>query len=113
MNQLFRHYIWSDFHKRDNGGRLLLTTVGSRKDLLRLKDILADGLAVVFYDFDADDEGNNAIIVSNGTVYFDPALDAWIGELDGNGFRHEAYENAPAWSRVSNWHNLPGAMDGL
>ncbi len=50
--------IYADFMKMDDEGHLILTCFGTHKDLEKHKISLTDGLKLVFYNDDADNNGN-------------------------------------------------------
>ncbi|MCI0712904.1 MAG: hypothetical protein L0154_22295 [Chloroflexi bacterium] len=41
--------IYADFNSQDEQGRVKLTTVGSREDIEKFKDVLEEGMVVMLY----------------------------------------------------------------
>ena len=82
--------VWVDFMKTAGENRLLLTTQGTRHDLLRHGIELHEGLRLRVYSDDADAQGNRDDLVAEGTVHRDPKHGTWLLILDGDSIRHES-----------------------
>ena len=80
--------IYVDFHKVDNQGRLVLTTLGTIKDLDRYGIELKEGMRLAFYSDDEDMEGHPDELRVDGTVLYDTDRGRWIAEIDWNEIRH-------------------------
>lgn len=77
-----RPRIWADFCKP--GGHspriLILTTIGTSRDLSRLGIELHEGLEATFYD--EDEAGNPEDVEVDGTVHFSTNHNAWVALVD-------------------------------
>jgi hypothetical protein len=65
-------------------GHSLLTN-GSFEDMERLGITPAEGLALTFYDLDADDQDRPTYLCANGVLYFEN--DRWHAKVDSSSFR--------------------------
>jgi hypothetical protein len=74
--------IYADFMKIDNEGRLVLTCLGTHKDLEKHNTSLKDGLKLVFYNDDEDDNGNPDNLVVGGIVEYDNNKERWIANIN-------------------------------
>jgi len=83
-----RPRLYADFQKLDDEGRTILVCWGTYHDLDQLGIELREGLEVVFYSDDGDDEGNRDDLEVDGVVEFDPASGQWKGRFDPEAFRH-------------------------
>ena len=79
--------IYADFNGNE-GDRVPLDTVGSTHDLALIGNVLQDGLDVVLYMDDGDDEGNSDNLEVDGRLFYDKEAGYWIGVFDPDGFRH-------------------------
>jgi hypothetical protein len=80
--------VYADFQKLDDEGRAILICHGTHEDLERLGIQLVEGLAVVLYDDDADDQGNPDDLENDAVVEWCPKLKCWTARFDAAGFRH-------------------------
>ena len=74
--------IYADFMKCDYEGRLLLTCLGTHKDLEKYKISLKDGLKLVFYSDDEDANGNPDNLVVEGIVEYDKDNERWTAKIN-------------------------------
>lgn len=74
-------FIYADFMKMDNDGRLVLTCFGTHKDLKKYNISLKDGLKLVFYNDDEDDNGNRDDLVVEGIVEYDKKSERWVANI--------------------------------
>jgi hypothetical protein len=80
--------IYVDFQKTDDEGRLRLVCVGTRNDIAQQGVVLREGLQVLFYCDDVDDQENPDDLEVMGKVTFDSAQNEWLGIYDPSQFRH-------------------------
>jgi len=80
--------IYVDFMKTDDQGRLLLTCIGTRRDLETQGIQLRDGLILHVYSDDLDEHGNRDDLVTDGIVRFDPDNRRWVLEIDRDAIRN-------------------------
>jgi hypothetical protein len=73
--------IYADFMKDDYENRLLLTCLGTHKDLEKYNIRLKDGLKLVFYNDDEDDNGNPDNLVVEGIVEYDSNNERWAANI--------------------------------
>jgi hypothetical protein len=79
--------IYVDFMKTDNEGRLLLTCIGTLRDLEAQSIQLREGLLLHVYSDDLDEQGNRDDLEAEGTVRFDPENRRWVLEIDHRAIR--------------------------
>jgi hypothetical protein len=84
--------IYADFHNLDDSNRLRLTCAGTREDLERLGIELQEGLELIFYMDDADDQGRPDELRVRGVVHFDGDHECWIADVDWSRAHHESAE---------------------
>jgi len=82
--------VYADLNKYDHQSRVILTTIGTRRDLEKHNIVLEDGLALTFYMDDADDQGNEDNIIFDGVVRYDEENARWVAAIDWENFRHES-----------------------
>lgn len=80
--------LYADFQKLDEAGRLILSCSGTHRDIEEQKLTLSEGLEVLFYSDDCDDEGNDDELRVDGVVQYDAATASWVGVYDSAKFRH-------------------------
>lgn len=80
--------IYADFHKVDDEGRLILSSVGTMEDLAKGGIELNEGLVLTFYSDDADDAGNPDDLIVQGVVQYDEASKQWVAVIDWNAIKH-------------------------
>lgn len=73
--------IYADFMKCDYENRLLLTTLGTHNDLAKYDLTLKNGLHLVFYNPDTNENGVKDDLVVEGTVVYDEINDRWAAEI--------------------------------
>ena len=77
------------------GGKNYFKQIGTSQDVM-LNDIkLDEGMRLSFYCEDADDGGNPADLLFEGTVHFDPKKKRWYAVIDENSYRHESDLRSP------------------
>lgn len=86
--------IYVDFLKTDDDGRLVLTCMGTHRDLEAQALQLCDGLIVNVYSDDLDEHGQPDDLIAEGTVRFDAANQRWVLELDHASIRHASDDHA-------------------
>ncbi len=74
--------IYADFMKSDDQNRLVLTCFGTHRDLEKQNIVLSEGLELVFYNDDADDDGNPDDLVVSGVVEYDKEKERWTADID-------------------------------
>ena len=74
--------IYADFMKCDCENRLLLTCRGTHQDLEKHNIRLKDGLKLVFYNEDEDDDGNRDDLVVEGVVQYDTNNQRWAAKIN-------------------------------
>lgn len=82
--------VYADLQKTDRHRRLLLTTVGTRRDLQAKGIELREGLRLSFYSDDMDPHGNRDDLLYDGVVHFDDESKAWVAEIDWDAIKHES-----------------------
>ena len=75
--------IYGDFMKSDYEHRLILT-FGSYKDLEKHNIELENGLRLVFYNEDENDDGIRDDLVVEGVVNYDEVNKRWVAEINWN-----------------------------
>jgi len=80
--------IYADFNYTDVRGRLPLTRRGTLEDLARLGVELREGLRVMLYTDDADDEGNLDAMFVAGLVTRSQEDDCWVAVIDWDAIQH-------------------------
>lgn len=69
---------------KNSGERILLTCVGTLRDLERQNIKLENGLRLWFYDSDVDKYGSTDNLIFEGIVKFDEELQNWVAEVNWN-----------------------------
>lgn len=77
-----RVLIYADFMKDDYENRLLLTCLGTHRDLAKNKITLEEGMKIVFYNEDEDDAGNRDDLVVEGVVEYDKKNERWTAKIN-------------------------------
>lgn len=80
--------IYVDFLKRDDEGRLRLVCFGTHNDIAQQGVVLQEGLEVLFYSDDEDDQGKPDDVEVVGKVTFDSANNEWLGIFDPDQVKH-------------------------
>ncbi|CAN5432836.1 hypothetical protein BH10ACI3_BH10ACI3_23460 [soil metagenome] len=73
--------IFADFMKYE-GGNLILTCLGTKRDLEAANITLEIGMNLVFYEDDVDAEGNRDDLVVRGVVDYDEANGRWVAAIN-------------------------------
>lgn len=74
--------IYGDFHKLDDESRIMLTTLGTSRDLAKLGIQLKDGMSVVIYMDDADDAGHPDDLMADAIIRYNKQEKCWVAEVD-------------------------------
>lgn len=82
--------IYADFQKVDDEDRLVLSTIGTQRDLDKAGIALQDGLELLFWCDDLDDDGQRDDLLVEGTVLFDTDRDRWVAAVDWGRLRHRS-----------------------
>ena len=82
-------YVYADFQNADSQGRLRLNCVGTVNDLARQQVQLREGLGVMVYCEDADENGRPARLIAEGMVSYSQEEQCWVAHIDWNQIRHE------------------------
>ena len=85
--------IYIDLQKQDGQGRVILSCVGTRRDLSVNGIELKEGLHLTFYTDDANETGRSAPIVVEGVVHHDRASNQWVAAIDWNSLKHASELN--------------------
>jgi len=80
--------IYVDFQNVDKHSRLILSCVGTIRDLALHNIELKDGLVLTFYSDDADHEGNPDDLVVQGVAQFDKDLNHWTAIIGWQSIKH-------------------------
>lgn len=80
--------VYVDFLKVDDEGRLILTCVGTLRDLERHGIELRNGMTLTFYSDDADDEGKPDDLIAEGSVQYDEGAGRWTALIDWQAIKH-------------------------
>ena len=80
--------IYADFMKSDATNRLVLTCLGTQKDLEKYGVSLKDGLTLVFYNDDEDTEGKRDDLLVKGVVEYDSVNERWVAIIDWNAIKN-------------------------
>jgi len=82
-------HVYSDFQNADAQGRLRLTCVGVVNDLARQQVRIREGLGLLLYSDDADDEGREVRLVVEGSATYSQHEQCWVAVVDWQKIRHE------------------------
>lgn len=88
--------IWVDFMKADRVGRIWLTTIGTRRDLERLRIELREGLPLKLWTDDLDEAGKEDNLIVDGVAHFYEEVGVWVALIDWDHVRHESEVRPPA-----------------
>lgn len=89
--------VYADYLKTDDAGRLVLTCHGTHEDLRELGLDLAEGLRLVLYTDDANEEGKPDELEVVGTVR-ESARYGWVADCEWEGLRYASCRPAPGHS---------------
>jgi hypothetical protein len=88
--------IYADFQNADAQGRLRLNCVGTVKDLARQQVQLSEGLLLILYSDDANEQGREDRLIADGTATYSQAEQCWVAVIDWDKIRHESEINSSA-----------------
>lgn len=74
--------VYADFHNADSQGRVRLNCAGTIQELNRLGLQLHDGLHLLLYSDDADDQGRPRELQVEGRVEHSPEEQCWVAVID-------------------------------
>ena len=81
--------IYADFQNADPQGRVRFNCFGTVNDLSRQQVQLREGLDVVLYSPDADENDREMRLVIDGTVTYSQDEQCWVATIDWQKFRRE------------------------
>jgi hypothetical protein len=81
--------IYADFQNADAQGRLRLICTGSLNDLAHQQVQLREGMDLLLYCDDADDQGREARLVVEGSATYSQDEQCWVAVIDWQKIRHE------------------------
>ena len=81
--------IYADLNKYGSGG-VILTTIGTRRDLEKYGIALQENLALTFYMDDVDENGKPDNLIFSGIVHFDEANQQWVAKIDWDQIKNES-----------------------
>jgi len=88
-----RPRIYADLSKIDINGNVILSCVGTRRDLENMNLVLAEGMQLTLYmDSDVDEFGSPDNLLVDGFVKFDKDNDRWLAQIDRDTYRHDSDE---------------------
>jgi hypothetical protein len=87
--------IYADFHKLDDDGHIMLTTLGTCQDLARLALRLTEGMPATFYMDDADDADDPDDIMVDGVAHYSEATKCWVAVVDWDEVYHASDRGHP------------------
>lgn len=87
--------VYADFQNLDDFNRLRLTCAGTVEDLTRLGIELREGLALMCYMDDADDQGRPDELRAEGVVHFNETERCWVASIDWSALHHASEERGP------------------
>jgi len=82
--------IQVDLMKTDEHRRVVLSTIGTRRDLERYGIVLEEGLLLHLYTDDADEEGKPDNILVDGIAHYDQDRERWVATIDWDAIGHES-----------------------
>jgi hypothetical protein len=85
--------VYADFNNADALGRIRLNSVGTTQDLAREQIRLSDGLMLLLYCDDANDDGQSVELQANGAVEFSTNENCWVAKVNW-----DALQRVPAAS---------------
>jgi hypothetical protein len=88
--------IYADFQNADAQGRVRLNCVGTVKDLARQQVQLGEGVLLVLYSDDVNDQGQEARLIADGTATYSQIEQCWVAVINWDKVRHESETNAAA-----------------
>jgi hypothetical protein len=85
--------VYADFHNADLQGRLRLNCVGTIEDLAKQNVELREGLELVLYSDDLDENGRLDELVANGVVSYSKEEHCWVASINWNKIRHASEDS--------------------
>lgn len=82
--------IYADFNNTDIHGRLRLNCVGTTKDLARHNVELRDGLTLLLYADDLDDDGQPDQLLAEGVVSYSENEHIWVAAIDSAAIQYRS-----------------------
>ena len=80
--------IYVDFQNADSQGRPRLNCVGTLEDLSRHRVVLREGLALLLYSDDLDEDGRLNELLVEGIAAFSLEEHCWVAVIDWSAIRH-------------------------
>jgi hypothetical protein len=74
----------------DDHRRVLLATIGTKRDLEARSIKLEEGMRLRFYSDDVDERGDRDDLVFEGTVHLDGESGVWVAEIEWEAIQHES-----------------------
>ena len=91
-----RPYIRWDFQGIDKADRAILWYNGVEDDLAAQGAVLAEGISVLLWEKDEDDDGQPALMIVDAVVdRFDPINQCWVARVQEDTLRYEAVRDPP------------------
>lgn len=82
--------IFADFNNADPQGRVRLNCVGTVQDLSRQQVQLQEGIELLLYCDDGNENGQEVQLIADGTVAYSQAEQGWVAVIDWQKIRHES-----------------------
>ena len=101
--------VYADFQNLDDENRVRLDRVGTLQDLRDQGIELREGLVLLLYTDDGDDEGNPDELRVDGVVRFDAKTQTWVAEVDWIATRHASDDARGAGEGSRNGAGHPAA----
>lgn len=73
--------IYADFNKLDEKKRVILTCIRTKQDIARLGISFVDGMSVILYMPDCDENGISDPLEVDAVIRHDDNNDWWVGEF--------------------------------
>lgn len=84
--------VYVDFNNADPQGRLRLNCHGTDQDLARQRVKLREGLPLMLYSDDVDDQGQSDELLVEGIVTYSADEGCWVAIIDYEAIRHASEE---------------------
>jgi len=81
--------IYADLNKSGSGA-VILTTIGTHRDLEKYGIALEEDLALTFYMDDSDENGDPDNLIFSGIVHFDEVNQHWVAKIDWDQIKRES-----------------------
>jgi hypothetical protein len=82
--------VYADFQNADPQGRVRLNCIGTVNDLSRQQVQLREGLNLLLYSEDADENGRETRLIAEGTAAYSQDEQCWVAAIDWQRIRHES-----------------------